>query len=446
MIFKNLEKIVNNGQTPTLKKIRKDILDIFTTAVDAVDPYKVVKSKFHDNSILVNGEKIDISSFNKIYLVSFGKGSSKMARAVCESVKIKEGVIITNELLQNFEYPNIGIFLGGHPIPNESSIRGTEEAIKIAKKCKKDDLLIVLISGGGSALFEKPKVSLDDLRKTYYLLTTSGANIKEINTVRKHLSFVKGGQFIKNVECKVVSLIISDVVGDSLEFIASGPTYFDSTTYMDAKNVLEKYNLCSAVPSTVLKVIEDGINGKLEETVKKGDVDFSNINNFVIANNRLACESAKKKAGELGYESIILTTTLEGEARNVGRFLVEKAINYSSKDKIAFISGGETTVKVKGKGIGGRNQEIVLSAVEEINDKNIVFASLATDGKDGNSDAAGAIADGFSYKRALEKRMSAGEFLDENNSYEFFKKLDDCLLTGTTGTNVMDVQILVKYL
>jgi len=446
MLFTNSEKIIENGKTSELKKIRKDVLEIFSAAIDAVDPYDSVKSKFIDGKILVNGKKFDLSNFGNIYLISFGKASIGMSKAVCDSIKISKGVIITNEPQGKLNNKNVSIFYGGHPIPNENGMKGTENAVELVKKCNEKDLLIVLISGGGSALFAKPKVSLDDLQRTTDLLLKSGANINEINTIRKHLSFVKGGQLLKSVKCKVISLIISDVINDPLEFIASGPTCPDSTTYRDAKNTLEKYNLYSKIPNSVITIIEDGISGKIPETPKKDNPIFKNVDNFIVANNQIACKAAYNKAEKLGYRSLILTTSLKGEARDIGQYLVEKAINHLTEDKkIAFISGGETTVTIKGNGHGGRNQEMVLSAINLLNNEKVVFSSLATDGVDGKSNAAGAIADAFSYTKAKNKNLDIQNFLDENNSYEFFKKMDDLLITGPTGTNVMDIQILIKY-
>jgi len=446
MLFKNQKQIIENGQTKELKKSRKDILDILASSLNAVDPYKTVKSKFHEKSIVFEGETIDISDFKNIFLVGFGKASVGMAKAVCDSVDIKRGVVITNDPNKRVHNERITTIVGGHPITNQNSIDGTEKILDAAKQCREDDLLIVLISGGGSALLCKPRVGLRNLQQTTELLLKSGADINEINTVRKHLSFVKGGQLVKSVKCTVISFVISDIVGDPLEAIASGPTCPDYTTYIDAQKVLKKYNLLEKVPSAIKKVLEDGIQGKIPETLKGDDPIFDNVFNFIAANNDMACKAAVKKAEKLGYDTMLLTTSLIGEAKEIGRYLVGKARNYYSRDakKIVFVSGGETTVKVKGNGAGGRNQEMVLGGVEELDGADVVFASFATDGIDGVSNAAGAIADGFTMARIRKKNIYPDEFLKKNNSYEFFKKLDDLLLTGSTGTNVMDVQIIIK--
>jgi len=436
MLFKNFKEIIENGRTSEIKKARKDVLNILSAALNAVDPYNAVKN-------FLDKQKIDISDFKDIYLIGFGKASIKMTKAVCDTFKIKKGIVITNETKKKLDN-NIQVFTGGHPLPNENSINGTEKTLQLIEKCRENDLLIVLISGGGSALLSKPRIPLNDLKKTTDLLLKSGANIKEINTIRKHLSLVKGGQLIKKAKCKVISLIISDIIGDPIQFIASGPTYPDSTTFSDAEEILRKNDLWEKIPFSAKKIIQDGKKGLIPETPKQDDSVFEKVNNFIIANNKTACEHAEKKAEELGYKTLFLTSSLEGEARETGKYLIEKAKNHLTNEKTVFISGGETTVTVKGKGDGGRNQEMVLGAIETLSNENMVFSSFATDGIDGKSDAAGAIADGFSYKKALEKNLDPEKYLKNNNSYEFFKENGDLLITGPTGTNVMDIQIILK--
>jgi len=447
MLFKNYSQIIKNGQTPKLKRIRRDVLDIFTAAVDAADPYKAVKSRFNGKQIISNGKKIDLNDFNHIFLVSFGKASVGMADAVCDSIDVKKGVVITNDEKHKANSEHVRTYVGSHPTPNQKSLIGTEKVLEIADGCSEDDLLIALISGGGSSLFCKPRIDLKDFQKANKLLFKSGANIKEVNTVRKHLSFIKGGQLVKHCKCKVVSFIISDIVGDPIEFIASGPTCPDSTTYTDAKNILKKYNMLEKMPSAVLKLIDDGIQGVITETPKKDDPVFKRVFNFIVANNQFACKAAVEKAKGLHYNTILLTTSLTGEARDVGRFLIDKALNYYNEDceDIAFVSGGETTVTVKGNGKGGRNQEMVLGGIEVLAGSDMVFACMATDGIDGSSTASGAIADGYTMNKANKKNLVQKKFLENNDSYEFFKELDDLLITGSTGTNVMDIQVLVKY-
>ena len=445
MLFKNREQIIENGQTPLLKEVRRNILDIFASAIDAVDPYNAVKSKFDGNNIILGSKLIDTSDFKNVYLIGFGKASVGMVKAVCDSIKIRSGAIISNNSCENMQTYCVNTLIGGHPIPDKNSIDSTEQILDIVKKCGEDDLLIVLISGGGSALLCKPQVRLNDIQITTDLLLKSGANINEINTIRKHLSFVKGGQLAAQANCTIVSFIISDIIGNPIEFIASGPTYPDSTTYYDAQNILKKYDLLMKVPPSIRNVINNGIAGIIPETPKKDDSVFSNVYNLIVANNEIACITAEEKAKKLGYQTILLTTQLEGEAKDVGLYLVEKAINYSiHENNMVFIAGGETTVTIKGEGKGGRNQEMVLSSIKKLADSDIVFSSFATDGIDGVCNAAGAIADAFTLSRAKKKKLNPNNYLNDNNSFEFFKSLGDVLITGPNGTNVMDLQILIK--
>lgn len=446
MLFKNYKDLLENGKEETIKKIRKDILDIFSYSLKSIDPYKSVKKRFFENNMYIDSKSLDLSVFKNIYLVSFGKASIGMAQAVCDSIKSTKGIVVTNEKKRKVKNKNIQTFVGSHPLPDENSIKGTEKIIDLVKNCKKDDLLIVLISGGGSALLCKPRVNLKDMQKITELLLKSGANINEINTIRKHLSYVKGGQLAKYANCRIISFVISDIIGDPLDFIASGPTYPDSTTFNDAIFILEKYNLWDEIPNSAKNVLKKGKNGEIPETPDVNDFVLKKVDNTIVANNTLVCTSAEEKARELGYKTMLLTTKLEGEARNIGNFLVDKITNYKMLgDKMVFISGGETTVTIKGDGKGGRNQEMVLSSVKKISGTNIVFSSFATDGVDGNSNAAGAISDKNSFDRALKKNLDPDLYLKNNNSYEFFKKLNDLFITGPSGTNVMDLQIIVKY-
>ena len=444
MSFRNREQIINNGWTPELRKIRTDVLDILDSVLEAVDPYKAVRSRFKNDIIVFEEESIDISAFDNVYLVGFGKASVGMAQAVCDSVDVKEGVVVTNDPNNQVKNDNVVTIVGGHPLPDQGSIDGAEKILSVVKKCNDCDVLIVLISGGGSALLSKPRVGLEDLQSVTSLLLKCGADINEINTIRKHLSLVKGGQLAASSNSLVISFIISDIIGDPISFIASGPTYPDSTSFTDALRVLEKYDLWEKIPLSAKKVIDNGVKGIIPDTPNEDDVVFKNVFNFIVANNEIACKAAEKKARNLGYETMLLTTSLDGEAKEKGRFLVDKVLNYMNSKSRVFISGGETTVTIHGDGKGGRNQEMILGSVRDLFEKDVVFASFATDGVDGMSDAAGAIADGFTLSRALSKGLDPDVFLRNNNSYEFFKNLDDLFMTGPTGTNVMDVQIVIR--
>ena len=444
MLFKNRAQLVASGQTPDVQKKRRDMLDIFTDALHAVNPYNAVQRVFSDHQLVFDDTLIDVSNFERIYVVGFGKACVGMAQAVCDRVDVTRGVVITNDPSAVLTNTPVDVVVGGHPIPNKGSFEGAERILEIMEQCDDNDLLLVLISGGGSALLCKPRVSIDDLQETTRLLLRSGADINEMNTVRKHLSHVKGGQLMKHARGVVVSLIISDIVHDPLEFIASGPTVGDSTTFSDARRILRTYQLWDQVPSEVKQIISEGINGVLEETPKPDNPIFHAVHNVIIANNAIACKQAAAKAQSLGYNAQLFSTSLTGEAKTVGRELINKAKTlFTPGNHGMLIAGGETTVTVHGSGKGGRNQELVLGCIEAIAGADMVVGSLATDGVDGVCDAAGAIADGYTLSRAQQKGLHPQRFLDTNNSYEFFTALDDAFLTGPTGTNVMDIQLFM---
>jgi glycerate 2-kinase len=444
MLFKNYDNLVLNGQSPVLQQKRKDVLDILSAAVDAVQPSRVIKDVFCGSQLVFASESIDLSFFDHVYIVGFGKASVGMAQAVCDAVTVTKGIIITNDPSATIKNHFIEVIVGGHPFPNEGSINGAEKILDLLGKCSENDCVIVLISGGGSSLFCKPRVPLDDLQKTFDMLLHSGVNIEEMNTIRKHLSFVKGGQLAQNTKAVIVSLIISDIVHNPIISIASGPTSPDPSTFSDAREILKRYALWVNIPVTVRTVIMEGIAGNISETLKANDPVFKTVFNYIIATNERACQSAMDKAKELGYDPELITTSITGEARVVGRYLINNVVKNLKHKKHVIITGGETTVIVHGGGTGGRNQELVLSCVEEIADNEVVIASFATDGIDGNSDAAGALADGFTLTRAREQKLNPSRFLKQNNSNFFFQTLGDALLTGPTGTNVMDIQIFIQ--
>ena len=440
MIFKNYDKIIQNGKTPELKQIRKDILSIISYATESMNPYFLVKSIIKSDKIIVNDKEFAINNYKNIFLIGFGKASIGMTNAICDTIEVESGIIITNDPGEKILNNKIQTYHGSHPIPNQNCIDGTNKIINLIKNSKNDDLIIILISGGGSSLLCKPKIDLKNLQKITDLLLKSGADINEINIIRKHLSFVKGGQLIKNVKGTVISLIISDVINDPIESIASGPTYPDKSTYRDSKDILIKYNIWNDLPNEIKKIIQKGIKNEIPETLKKDNPIFNKVHNLIIGNNIKLCSLAEKKGKELGYKTSIITTTLKGESSKIGKSLINIK-NKKFKNQM-LISSGETTVRITGDGNGGRNQELVLGIVNEISGKNIVFSSFATDGIDGISDAAGAIADGFTFNRSKKKDLDIKKILRDNNSYEFFESLDDLLITGPTGTNIMDIQII----
>jgi glycerate 2-kinase len=444
MHFQQEKDLIENGATEEIQRKRKDILFLFSQVLKAVNPYNAVTSYLKDKTLLLSDTTVDTNDFKNIYVVAFGKGSVGMTQAVCDHLPISKGIIITNQSDMTMYDEDIEIIVGGHPLPNENSIQGAKKIQTLLSNCKTDDLVIVLISGGGSALLASPRVSLTDLQKTTKALLYSGATIQEINTIRKHLSTVKGGQLVKSLSSRVVSFIISDVVGDPLEFISSGPTVGDSTTFSDAYRILYEYNLWNEIPDSVRRVITQGKKGFIPETPFPDDPVFSRVSNMIVANNSMACETVLTQAKRLDYDPVLVSTELTGEASELGLKLYQKAKEYNDHSGgDLFISGGEPTVTITGDGKGGRNQELALSMADPLKGTGGVFASLGTDGIDGMSPAAGAIVDGNTLHRAERIDMNVSTFLQRNDSFTFFDKLHDVLMTGPTGTNVMDVQILI---
>jgi hydroxypyruvate reductase len=340
----------------------------------------------------------------------------------------------------------------GHPVPDEAGVAGTDRIVRLLESSTEHDLVICLISGGGSALLPAPAegITLQQKQEVTKLLLNCGATINEINTIRKHISAIKGGQLARIAyPSTLVTLILSDVIGDPLDVIASGPTVPDSQTFSDCMNVLNMYDIADKIPKPILNRIQKGIHGEILDTPKEGDPVFEHTQNLVIASNALAAYAASQKAKGLNYNTMILSTFVEGETKEVAKVhtAIIKEILHSGTplpSPACLITGGETTVTIRGKGLGGRNQEFVLAAAYEIDGmENVVVFSAGTDGTDGPTDAAGAIADGLTIHRAREKALDPIEYLNNNDSYHFFEPLDDLIKTGPTNTNVMDLRILL---
>jgi len=453
--IKNRKQLIENGETRLTRKARELALKSLESTVNAVDPKQIIKSKLSlKNSILrVNEYPFDLKRFKNVYVIGGGKASGSMA----ESLERILGNYITNGFL-NVPYGSkhktdiIKLHEASHPIPDESGVKGTRRMLEIAEKAGEDDLVICLISGGGSSLMPLPRgeISIADKREITEALLKCGATINEINTVRKHVSDFKGGWLAKKAyPATILNLILSDVAGDPLDFIASGPTVPDSTTFSDAIKVLKKYGPWNKAPLSIRKVLLDGEKGLIPETPKSDDEAFKKVYNVIVGNNRFASMAACEYLKSEGLNTLLLTATLEGEARHVGVMLASIANEVSMSGNpvqkpAGIIAGGETTVTVTGKGLGGRNQELALAAALKLNRMNgVVVASLNTDGIDGPTDAAGAIADGKTLARAMKMELTPEEFLAENDSYNFFSKLGDLILTGPTGTNVNDVSVIV---
>jgi glycerate 2-kinase len=339
-----------------------------------------------------------------------------------------------------------------HPVPDARGVDGARRIVELVHGAQLGDLVLCLISGGGSALLPAPAkgVTLQQKQETTRLLLACGATIDEINAVRKHLSAVKGGQLARlAAPATVVALLLSDVIGDPLDVIGSGPTAPDASTFGSAWAVVEKYDLADKIPAVVRARLERGADGALDETPKAGDACFRHVKNLIVGSNRLAVQAAAVKARELGYRPLVLSTTIDGETREIAAMhcaIAREALESGrpAKPPLCLISGGETTVTIRGDGLGGRNQEFALAAALQLQGIPGVLAfSAGTDGTDGPTDAAGAMADGVTTARAAALGLNAAALLANNDSYRFFAPLGDLLKTGPTGTNVMDVRLML---
>lgn len=405
--------------------LRTDAQRIIDEAITAALPDTAVKKA-------LSGEEFPDG---KLVLVAIGKAAWSMSRAACELLadRISDGVVITKYGHSQGDLPNLRIFEAGHPIPDANSFSATEEAIKLVGGLTAKDTVLFLISGGGSALFEKPLVSEAILKSLTEQLLACGANITEINTIRKRLSAVKGGKFAKLCEpARVFSVVLSDIIGDPLDMIASGPAYPDSSTSREALAIVQKYGL--AVPEEVEKLL------RIEPPAS-----LTNVTTKVTGSVRQLCAAAEKTCRELGYKPTILTASLSCQAREAGSFLASIAQYHQDTDQsLAFIAGGETVVHLKGKGKGGRNQELALAAAEGIAGlENVAVFSVGSDGTDGPTDAAGGYVDNNTKRKLSEKGINIFEVLENNDSYHALQAVGGLVITGPTGTNVNDLSVLL---
>ncbi len=436
-------------------KLRSDAVAIFKAGLKAVDPVNAVKNRLkREGEILrLEGSEYNLAEYKNIYVIGMGKAAAAMASAVEDIL----GGLITAGVV-NVKYGHsvplqiIKVNEAGHPVPDEKGLRGTQEIVDLLKNSARDDLIICLISGGGSALLPLPAadITLEDKQELTSALLSCGATIHEINALRKQISGVKGGRLAKLAyPSTMISLILSDVIGDNLDVIASGPTVPDTHSFHDCLEIVNKYGLKEQAHGAVIEYIEKGCRGGHEETPKPEDPAFERTQNVIIGSNIEAVRAASEKAGGLGYNSLILSTFIHGETEEVAKVhtaIAEEILSSGNpvKRPACIISGGETTVTIEGTGKGGRNQEFVLAAaihIEGLND--VVILSGGTDGTDGPTDAAGAVADGSTVSRAHDLGLDPYAFLCNNDSYNFFTQLGDLLITGPTHTNVMDVRVLL---
>jgi len=447
--------------------IGEKIASILNAAIESVNPEKAVKRfLFRDRDLLqIQNHHLDLTQFKNIYVIGFGKASIPMTTAVLDIIGdlISDCIVIT-KARSNHHYKNClvnhknnfsySLFTGTHPVPSSKNVFAVDKVVQLLTNTTMQDLVIILISGGGSSILTYPVegISLEDLQILTASLLKCGADIQEINCLRKHLSSVKGGCLARIASpAKVISLILSDVIGDPLDVIASGPTSPDPTTFNEAYSILEKYQILDKQTNNVLSHLLNGIVGKGIETPKIGDPIFDNVINIVIANNETSANAALKQAESDGFYTSIITTCLQGEARDMGKILAGLAhqilINRKSlKTPICFIAGGETIVTVTGNGFGGRNQELALSMVRDLSNlPSTLFLSLATDGEDGPTDASGAVVTGETLSRGNKLGLDPDLFLDNNDSYNYFSPLGDLLITGPTFTNVCDLSFIISF-
>lgn len=436
----------------------KDICKILAAAINAVDPAACVRRfvKRDGNSrVQVAGRAYDLSVYKRIFIIAIGKASLAMAISLSEILKdrLDGGIIVAKHITEGASgsIPGVELVQGGHPVPDGASLAAGRKVAGLLSGLQADDLIFCLISGGGSALMTLPVegVTLEEVQQLTHDLLACGATIQEINILRKHLDRLKGGGMARLAHpAHLTTLILSDVVGSPLDVIASGPTVGDSSTFEEAADILGKYDLRRKTPTAILEVIEKGRRGDIPDTLKPGDACFTRVHNVLVGANYLAAKAALESAKELGFNTLLLTTYLQGEASQAGKVLasIARQVRESGEPLAApacLVAGGETTVTLRGKGRGGRNQEFALGAAAELAGLSDAFLiTLATDGEDGPTDAAGAVVSGNTCQRAFRAGMKAADFLMQNNAYCFFETLGDLLITGPTGTNVNDLNFI----
>ena len=424
MIIQNFDDLATTDK-------KKECLEILDAGLQAADPKNIISNYVTPNEIKINGKSFNLEKYSSIYSVAFGKAGDSMTRALNAIVPIKSGIIVIPKGSKSIiKAKKFQIFNSRHPEPDQTSVKAAKEVMKFVQNKRSDELIIFLVSGGGSSLLAMPDdITLEDKIHVTKVLLKSGATIQEFNCVRKHLSKIKGGKLIENMKCHGVSLVMSDVEGDDLSAIASGTTYMDDTTYEDASEILKKYKIRWKMPQEVLDLFKKREN-EIIETPKKAKIE-----NFVIASNNNCLTAMKGKAEKIGYK--VDTMQIFGDIKEQVTKILEKI---SDEEKTCIIFGGETTVKVLGKGMGGRNQELVLRLLKNTQKlKKMVIASIGTDGIDGNSVFAGAITENIRIDLDVMK-----EFLKNSDSGRFFQKQKGNVITNATHTNLMDIGMILK--
>ena len=437
------------------RQLRRDALAVFQAALAAADAGNAIRRHVWTRSrrLRAGTVRLDLEDFDRVFVVGAGKAAIPMAAALEQMLgaAIAGGIVVTKHGHITSRLQRISVIEAGHPIPDDAGRKASRQIEELLRSLNARDLLLVVISGGASALLAAPAepVALRDKQKTTDLLLRAGANIFELNAVRKHLSRLKGGRLAALAHpATVVSLLLSDVIGDAVDVIGSGPTAPDPSNFDDALDVLRKFDLLDRVPRVVREHLQCGAQGKIAETPKPGDPLFKTVHNLIVGSNRLALEAAAEEAKARGYWPLVLSSTMQGETREVAQVhaqILREVVSSGNpiRQPACLLSGGETTVTVRGTGKGGRNQEFALAAALALDGLvGVLVLSGGTDGTDGPTDAAGAIATGETIARAIDLELHAKDHLSRNDSYPFFDALGDLIRTGPTGTNVMDVHLL----
>ncbi len=424
MIIQNFEELATSDK-------RRACLKILESGLQAADPEKIIAKYVAPNKIRIGDDVLDITRYSAIYSVAFGKAGDSMTRALNSIIQIKSGIIVIPKGSKSkIKGRKFQIFNSRHPVPDQTSVKAAKEVMKFVQNKRSDELIVFLVSGGGSSLLAMPDgITLDDKVYVTNMLLKTGATIKELNCIRKHLSKIKGGKLVENMKCEGVGLVMSDVQGDDLSAIASGTTHMDDTTYEDALEIIDRYKIRWRIPTEVLRVLEDGAKNNV--TVPKK----AKMKNYVIANNDECLEEMQKTAQQLGYT--VCRMQIFGDIKDA----VKEILGEISKDeKTCICFGGETTLRVLGKGKGGRNQELVLRMLKNTQKLNkMVIASMGTDGIDGNTVFAGAITENVKSDLNVIK-----EFLKNSDSGRFFQKQKSNIVTGHTHTNLMDIGVILR--
>ncbi|MHA2304985.1 MAG: glycerate kinase type-2 family protein [Candidatus Hodarchaeales archaeon] len=455
----NYQELISFNPDAGPANIRKLLIELYQAAVNSVDPRLIIPAKLNYNSyekiLKIEGNHFSVAS-RKLWILGVGKAVGGMAEAlenIIHDIDYEGVVCVPEGLKEKLNLRRIRILQSSHPFPSEKNIRNTDFLLKLINQVSSEDLVIFLLSGGGSAMLTAPiyPITLDDMIILNKELINCGMSIHEMNVIRKHISEVKGGKLANKINCETITLILSDVIGDKLESIASGPLTPDPSTFSDSKSLLIKYNLWEdRIPDSIKDTIQKGLKGEISDTSKKESEKFNHVHSYIIGSNRIACNAVLSYARKRGLRSIYLTDKIEGDARWLGKLLARIYSGFSeeSNEPLLIVSGGETTIKVRGDGIGGRNQEVAASLLNEISSNSpyitFAFISAGTDGIDGNSEYAGALVDNHTIKVYWQKKVNLTDYQKQSDTCNFFKQIGGSLiLTGPTGTNVMDIHISI---